>query len=132
MVKTIDLKFKDFQKALKSLDEVMRMEKNNVVRDSVVKRFEYTFELCWKTGKLVLGEKFGVEIYSPKECFRELLRNKVISEESANEFIKMTNDRNDIVHAYAEELSEMIYENNKEKYFALFTEIEKIFAQLIN
>lgn len=132
MVKTIDLKFKDYKKALKSLDQVLQKEKDDIIRDSAVKRFEYTFELCWKTGKMILSEKFGVEIFSPKECFRELLRNKIVNDEIAEGFLKMTNDRNDIVHAYSEDLSDKLYAKINENYIILFEKLEKEFAKLID
>ncbi len=39
-------------------------------RDSVIKRFEYTYELAWKLIKLILTEKEKSECYSPKSCIK--------------------------------------------------------------
>jgi len=39
----------DFEKAINKLDEVLDMEKTEVVRDSAIKRFELCFDLAWKS-----------------------------------------------------------------------------------
>jgi hypothetical protein len=37
-----------YQKAVKRLDEILKEEKSDIVRDSAIKRFEFTFDLSWK------------------------------------------------------------------------------------
>ena len=127
MAHTLNLKLQEFKKALTTLKEALAEKKNKLVRDSVIKRFEYTFELCWKTVKVFLNERFGVDAFSPKECFRELRRNKFISEEETETLLKMTDDRNDIIHSYNENFSDEIYGKIKRDYFVL---IDKIYRQM--
>lgn len=119
MDKTLSLKLNEFRKSIDSLKEVLDKDKNDIIRDSVIKRFEYCFELCWKTSKVFLGDKFGVNVFSPKECFRELRKNGLISDEQTELFLKMCNDRNEIIHIYSEDLSDEIYEKITEKYYGL-------------
>lgn len=38
-----------FEKALGRLLEVLQVDENDIVRDSVIQRFEFTFEMAWKT-----------------------------------------------------------------------------------
>ncbi|PYV87138.1 MAG: nucleotidyltransferase [Acidobacteria bacterium] len=86
-----------FERAILRLDEVLRLEKNEFMRDSAIKRFEITFDLSWKAVKAYLEEIKGVPCASPKGCFREAYRQG------------MTDLRNQAVHIYKEELAEQIY-----------------------
>lgn len=97
MDKTLSLKLNEFKKSVDSLKEVLGKEKNDIIRDSVIKRFEYCFELCWKTSKVFLSDQFGVSVFSPKECFRELRKNGLVFDEQAELLLKMSNDRNEII-----------------------------------
>ena len=98
---------KEFKEALEELKEVLVMEKNDVVRDSAIKRFELTFELCWKSAKVYLEEYRNVRCASPQMCFRELFNHGVIDYDEI--WIDMARWRNDAVHTYKEELAENLY-----------------------
>lgn len=52
MDQTLIFKKAEFQKALASLKQALAERENDIIRDSVIKRFEYTFELCWKNAKV--------------------------------------------------------------------------------
>lgn len=45
----IDLQFEHFQKALARLQEALAEPESSFIRDSIIKRFEVTFEMAWKT-----------------------------------------------------------------------------------
>ena len=96
-----------FKKAAQRLSEVLADKKTTVVRDSAIKRFEFTFDLSWKAIKTWLEEKKGVLCNSPKECFREAYRQKLIDYDEI--WIQMTDWRNASVHTYKEELAEGLY-----------------------
>lgn len=128
MADTFRLKLKDFQDALATLEEAVRMEKNDMVRDAVIKRFEYTFELSWKTAKVLLSEKFGKAIFSPKECFRELRRQGLLTDEDTELSLTMCDDRNDIIHTYKEALAEELYGKIENTYAGLLKRIEQKLA----
>lgn len=68
-VKNMGKRLKDFQKAITKLEEVLKLAKNEVIRDSAIMRFQFVFDLCWKVLKDCLGKK-GVECYSPRDCFK--------------------------------------------------------------
>lgn len=126
MDKAINFKIEEFKKALESLNEAIKEEKSDLIRDSIIKRFEYTFELCWKCGKIALRSKYGIEIFSPKECFRQLRKNNLISDGESELALQMTDDRNEIIHTYNENFSIKIYEKILKKYFRLLEDIYKI------
>lgn len=46
-----------FEKALARLGEVLALDENDVVRDSIIQRFEFTFEMAWKTMFRFLTDK---------------------------------------------------------------------------
>ncbi|MBU4360533.1 nucleotidyltransferase substrate binding protein [Candidatus Parcubacteria bacterium] len=124
MDKTLNYKLKDFEKAIQTLKESLEIEQNDFIKDAVIKRFEYSFELCWKTTKAFLSQKFGIDIYSPKECFRELRRNKLLNDDETEALLKMTNDRNEIIHTYNENFADELYKKITNKYYK---SIEKVF-----
>lgn len=116
MADTLNLKLKEFKKALASLISALGERKNDLVRDSVIKRFEYTFELAWKSVKMFLREKYGADVFAPKECFRELKKNQMISDETTEKLLKMTDDRNAIIHTYDERFSNELYSKIAKQY----------------
>ncbi|MFH1233703.1 MAG: HI0074 family nucleotidyltransferase substrate-binding subunit [Patescibacteria group bacterium] len=122
----LNLKLKKFKKARITMEKALDKGKNDLIRDSVIKRFEYTFELCWKTAKIYLNNKLGIDIFSPKECFRELRKNKLISDEETELLLKMTDDRNEIIHNYDEDFSDELYKKIKKNYYELFKTVYEI------
>lgn len=115
-----------FQRALQRLKEALSQPKNDIVRDSAIQRFEFTLDLSWKLLKTILEEQKGIIVNSPKECFREAYRQKIIDYDEA--WIKFVDMRNETVHTYKEEIAEKIFDELPEasKHFeALLNIIEK-------
>lgn len=127
MDQTLSLKLEQFKKALNSLKFSLEEERDDLVRDSVIKRFEYTYELCWKTAKLFLNDQFGEDIFSPKACFRTLRKNKLISDEETESLLQMIDDRNQGIHTYNEIFADKFYDDIKNSYYDL---MEKIYNQI--
>lgn len=100
-----------FEKSLKKLGEVLEMmkiakENHDIFRDSAIQRFEISFDLCWKTLKEFLREKYGVETASPKKVFQEAFKQNVIDNEEV--WLTMTDMRNETSHAYDELFAEKV------------------------
>jgi len=98
----------DFEQALKRLEEVLAMEKNAVVRDSAIQRFEFTLDLGWKTVKAFLEEQKGVLCRSPKDCFRQAFVQGLI--EYDDFWMAMVDLRNETAHIYKEETADAVYQ----------------------
>ena len=96
-----------FEKALQRLKEVLSLEKNDLVRDSAIQRFEFTLDLSWKMVKAYLEEKKGIVCHSPKECFKEAYRQGLI--EYDDYWLKLVDLRNEAAHSYNEETAEKIF-----------------------
>ena len=97
-----------FERAVLRLDEVLRLEKDEFMRDSAIKRFEMTFDLSRKAVKAYLEEFKGVPCASPKGCFREAYRQGLLDYDEY--WLELTDTRNLAVHIYQEELAEEIYQ----------------------
>lgn len=126
MDQTLSLKIKEFGEALKRLKESLDQAKNEFIRDSIIKRFEFAFELGWKTAKTYLRQKQGVNIFSPKECWRELRKNDLLSVEETEIFLAMTDERNSIVHTYDQNFFEVLSEKIKVDYYFRLDNLFKI------
>jgi len=105
------LKFKisRAQKAFQTFEDILKEPYSVIVRDAAIQRFEYTFEIVWKTLKEFLKEKEGVIANSPKLAFREALAVGILSEEESKKCLEMTDDRNDIAHTYNVAVAEKIF-----------------------
>ncbi len=105
----LTLKYADAQRALKTLEEILREPYSVIIRDAAIQRFEYTFEAVWKFLKEYLKEKEGILSNSPKSCFREIFALGLLTEDAAAAFLEMTDRRNDTSHTYKEEVADIIY-----------------------
>lgn len=97
----------DLESALSRLEEVLAEEKNEIVRDSAIKRFEIAFDLLWKTLKAFLEEYYNAVCFSPRNCFKEAFRQKLIDYDEF--WLRIAKTRNYAAHTYSEVLAEKIY-----------------------
>ncbi len=114
--------FKKFKEAVKKLDQGIKQSKDELDRDGVIQRFEFTFELLWKTLKLFLIEE-GIITKSPKESLKETFRFGLIEDESI--FLDMLEDRNQTSHIYSEDISKKIFNRIKKKYIYTIKTLQK-------
>lgn len=64
--------------------------------------------------------------FSPKECFRTLRKNKLISDKDTEISLQMVNDRNQIIHTYNKNFSEESYNDISKHYYRLMEEIYRV------
>ena len=107
------LKIKNFEKALNRLDEGVKEAKNELDKDGVIQRFEFTVELLWKALRAVLLYQ-GIECFSPRNCVKEAFKAKIINDDEI--ILDMLEDRNVSSHVYNEEKSEALFERIKNIY----------------
>ena len=92
--------------ALSRLDLALAQPVNEFVRDSSIQRFEFTFELFWKSLK-AYAEESGLEAFSPRDSIRITFQLGVIQE--SPEWFRMLEDRNLTSHTYNEATADSIY-----------------------
>ena len=98
---------KSFEKALLQLGDALEESESPIVRDACLQRFEFSYELLWKTLKIFLEEIHGVRAVSPRQVFKEAFALSIIDEELT--FVEMIESRNPLSHTYNEEQAAKIY-----------------------
>ena len=93
----------EFKKAVDRLDDAVRQEKNEFLRDSVIQRFEFCIELAWKSSKLAMG----VATAAPKDVVREMAQSGYIEDVAI--WLAAIDMRNLSSHTYKEDLAEQVY-----------------------
>jgi nucleotidyltransferase substrate binding protein (TIGR01987 family) len=93
-------------RAMDRLEEALREPVGALVRDAAIQRFEFTFDLAWKTLKVFLEERHGVACASPKTCIREAFRVGVIHNERWIDLVEL---RNLTAHTYNETTAVQVY-----------------------
>jgi nucleotidyltransferase substrate binding protein (TIGR01987 family) len=96
----------DFRQTILRLEEVLKLEKDGIVRDSAIKRFELCFDLAWKCIQSQARNE-GLECQSPRSCLKTAVQLGLIEHDEA--WLKMLEDRNLAVHTYKEKYADEIY-----------------------
>ncbi|MBE6064215.1 nucleotidyltransferase substrate binding protein [Clostridium cochlearium] len=118
-------KVQNFIKALNKLKEGLTQynEKNELLRDGIIQRFEFTFELAWKTLKEVFEDEGLIGLNSPKSVLKEAFSAGIIQDEKL--WMNMLMDRNSTSHMYSESNAIEICKNIKEKYVEALEELKE-------
>jgi len=119
----------EFLKAARRLQEGAAQPESALVRDAVIQRFEFTFELAWKSLKLYL-ERQGLDCGGPRSTLKKAFADGLIASlAEADIWLRMLEDRNLTTHAYDEALATRIYRNIIHDYLAPLIQLaEKIQA----
>jgi len=102
-----------FDSTMKRLGEGVKEANDSLGRDGVIQRFEFTFELLWKTLRLFLLNE-GIITKSPKESLKEGFKSGLIKDEEI--FLDMLEDRNQTSYIYSEEVSKEIFKRIRTRY----------------
>lgn len=101
-------RFQNFDRAYKLLHQALERGPgvlNALEKEGVIQRFEYSFELAWKTLKDFL-EEGGLDItpMTPRQVIKEAFAAKILTEGQV--WIDMLNHRNLVTHTYSEAVFE--------------------------
>ena len=118
----VKLAIKKLEKAFDRLKQAVKIAKDELDKDGVIHRFEFTVELLWKTLKIAL-EYDKVECYSPRDCIKKAFRYALIDDDEI--LLDMIDDRNRSSHIYDEKTSEEIFNRIKEVYVEVIEKILK-------
>lgn len=115
-------RFGNYTKAFRQLEKYIDQEKMNELEEQgLIKSFEYTYELAWKTLQDLLTEKGYKDVVGPKPVIEQSFQDGYIT--NGEGWMRMHNSRNLTSHTYNEETAKEIIENLKEEYFFLLNEL---------
>ena len=100
-------RLKELKQAFARLKEAIPEVKNQLDQDGVIQRFEFVFELMWKTLKDYAEDKGRLDAASPKDAFRVaadlgLIDNPLI-------WFDFLKSRNEATHLYDEQKAEEVF-----------------------
>jgi len=129
-------RFQNYRRAFGLLREALGdknlEEYSDLEQEGIIQRFEYTFELCWKTFKDYL-EFSGVKLTeeTPRKVIKECAAVNIFGEAEMNPevFLEMMLARNALSHTYDFEQFKQVIVQLKEQYF---DELEKAYTYFIS
>lgn len=94
-------RFTNFERAYKQLSVAVEQfeELNTLEKEGLIQRFEYTFELAWKTLKDLL-EAEGISVSFPREVIKTAFQHQLIRDGEV--WMDMLENRNLLTHTYEE------------------------------
>jgi nucleotidyltransferase substrate binding protein (TIGR01987 family) len=114
----------EFEKAVKRLEESLGKKKfTDLEKDGIIQRFEFSFELAWKTLKDYLQDQGFSDAVSPKKSLKQAFANNLF--DKGDLWIEMLEDRNRLSHLYDQKMSESFFNNIKNKYSTALRDLIK-------
>lgn len=124
-------KYENFKKALKNLQEIYQYEPpyDNVILTGLVGLYEVCFEQSWKAMKEILQYEGFPESQtgSPRQILKTAYQAGMIPEETI--WLEALVSRNNVAHAYNQEIALDIVTATKEKYYDMFCDLQHILEQ---
>lgn len=128
-------RFKNYEKAFRKLEEaVLRIKTDffedgeidenkfkagdDIIKEGLIQRFEYTHELAWNVMKDFLMESGAPEIYGSKDAIREAYNVGLIA--NGKMWMDMVSSRNRTSHTYNEEVANEIFSMVINEYYPAF------------
>ena len=106
------LRLKDAVEKAKDGDELKQ--------DGAIQRFEFTFELMWKTLKVYFAYA-GKRLSNPRDALQEAFRQQFFTDEQL--FLDMLDDRNTSTHTYDFATTRRIFSHIESRYLSAMEDI---------
>lgn len=105
-MKKINSLFADLQEAQKRLEETQGFPSDLAHQDATIQRFEFTFELSWKTMQ-TLAKENGIEAFGPRNSIRAAAQLKLIDD--PQEWFVFLDYRNKTTHLYKADIAKEVF-----------------------
>jgi len=96
---------------------------NEMEEQGLIKAFEYTYELSWKTLQDLLKEKGYTDVVGPKPVIEQSFQDGYIVDGKG--WMRMHVSRNLTSHTYDEETAEEIVRSIRSEYFLLLKSLQE-------
>ncbi len=93
----------------------------------MIQRFEFTFELAWKTLKDYF-KAVDVNVIGPRDSIEQAFADEIIMD--GETWMKMLDARNKTTHTYKESDADKIAADIKNKFIFAFKELDQTFNKL--
>jgi len=115
-------RFQNFKKAFEQLrDSVLKVDElSNLEKEGMVQRFEYTFELAWKTLKDYLEEQ-QVNAKFPRDVIKQSFHYEIIQDGEI--WMDMLEKRNLMAHTYEETIFRDSVQKIANEYFKAISQV---------
>ena len=133
-------RFENFQKAFQKLVEAVTYIKNNdskaevvldeIIKEGLIQRFEYTHELAWNVMKDYATYQGNTTVGGSRDATREAFQLQLMSDGAV--WMDMIGSRNKTSHTYNETTADEIYFKILNVYFPAFLEFKKNMEQKIS
>lgn len=101
---------------------VVSIETDDLLKEGLIQRFEYTHELAWKVMKDYAEYQGYNSIRGSRDAFRQALQMGIINDK---QWLESVDDRNLTSHNYDKEIAEDIYSAIINIYYPLFLAFEQ-------
>ncbi len=117
-------RFINFKKAFSQLERFNKVENlNEMEQQGLIKAFEYTYELSWKTLQDLLKEKGYIGIVGPRPVIEQCFQDGYIT--NGDGWMRMHKSRNLTSHTYDEQTAIEIVESIRGEYYYLIKNLVK-------
>jgi len=117
------VQIQQLEKAIARLAETLVLKPTQVHQDATIQRYEFTFELAWKTMQSFAFEK-GIKVISPKDSIRTAAQLSII--EDIESWFDFLDARNMSSHIYDEKMANLVYQEAKR----FLPEVEALIGKL--
>ncbi len=119
-------RFENFEKAYLQLSDAINKfdSLDDLAKEGLIQRFEYTFELAWKTLKDYL-ESEGIVTQYPRETLKQGFHVEVLN--NGEVWIDMLEKRNLLAHTYDQTNFEMALESIQKSYYPEIIKLYEFF-----
>lgn len=125
-------RFTNYKKALNKIAEVVEESKpddlSELEKEGLIQRFEYTYELAWKTLQDLFKYQEYTDISGPGPVFELAFSDGLIGD--AEGWRRLKRSRQLTSHTYNSSTAEEIAEEVVEKYYDLFKQLEEKLEKL--
>lgn len=132
-MRSVEFKFINLKKAFTRLKEVSELYDgtNDIIRDSLIQRFEFTYELTHKTLKEFM-KYLGITLDNsfPRTIYKKAYINNLISDDKL--WINLLEDKNLTSHIYNENLSNDVADRIAYKYVDAIEELVNNLEKILN
>ncbi len=116
-------RFTNFKKAFAQLERFVSEEDlNEMEEQGLIKAFEYTYELSWKTMQDLLKDKGYPDIVGPRPVIEQSFQDGYIADGKG--WMQMHKSRNLTSHTYDEDTASEIVEGIRDLYFYLLRDLK--------